>query len=67
MFYFDIDIALSNIVLNIFLYLRKIEVIRKFFKCFLNPLITTGAFYFIVYLKDLSSSTCKDIYLFLES
>ena len=67
MFYSDIDIILSDIVLNIFFYPREVKVIRKLFKHLLNPLITIRVFYFIIYLEDLSSSTYRDIYLFLES
>ena len=66
MFYFNIYIILSNIILNIFLYFKEIEVIKYFFKYFLNFLIFTKVFYFIVDLKDFILNTNKNIDSFLE-
>ena len=66
MFYFNIDIILSNIILNIFLYFREVEVIRYLFKYLFNSLIPIRAFYFIIDLKDLILSTNRDIDPFLE-
>ena len=67
MFYFNIYIILNNIILDIFLYPREIEVIRYFFKYFLNFLIPTRAFRFIVNFKNLFLSIYRDINLVLES
>ena len=67
MFYPNINIIFNNIVLNIFLYPKEVEVIRYFLKYFLNSLIPTGAFYFIIDLKDLILGTNEDINLFLKS
>ena len=57
MFYLNIDIISSNIVFNIFLYFREVEIIRYFFKRFLNFLIPIGVFCFVVDLKDLILGT----------
>ena len=66
MFRPNIDIIFSNIVLNIFPYPREVEITRYLFKYFLNSLIPTRAFYFIVDLKDLILGTNKDIDSFLK-
>ena len=66
MFCSNINIILSNIIFNIFLYSREIEVIRYFLKYFFNSLIPTRAFYFIVDLKDFILSINRDIDPFLE-
>ena len=54
-FYSNIYIILSDIVFNIFLYPREVEVIRYFLERFLNSLIPAGVFYFVVDPKDLVS------------
>ena len=66
MFYLNINIISNNIVFNIFLYPREVKVIRYLLKYFLNSLIPTGAFRFIVDLKDLALGTNKNIDPFLE-
>ena len=66
MFYSNIDIIFSNIVLNVFLYFKEVEVIRYFFKYLFNLLIPIRAFYFIVDLKDLILDINRNIDPFLK-
>ena len=65
-FYLDINIISNNIVLNIFLYPKKVEITRYLLKYLLNFLIPTRAFCFIVDLKDLILGINRDIDPFLE-
>ena len=65
-FYSNINIVSNNIVFNIFLYFREVEVIRYLLKYLFNFLIPIKAFRFIVDLKDLVLDTNWDINLFLE-
>ena len=67
MFYSNIDIILSDIILNIFLYSRKIEVFRYFFKYFFYSLISIKDFIFIVNFKNFSLNTYRNINLFLKN
>ena len=47
-FHSNINIVLSNIIFNIFLYPREIEIIRYFLKYLFNSLMPTKAFYFVI-------------------
>ena len=66
MFCPNIDIISNNIVFNIFLYFREVEVIKYFFKYLFNSLIPIRAFYFIVDFKDLVLGINRDINSFLK-
>ena len=66
MFYSNIDIIFNNIVLNIFLYPKEVEVIKYLLKYLLNSLIPTRALCFIIDLKDLILNINRNIDLFLE-
>ena len=53
-------------IFNIFPYPKKVDFSRYLLKYFLNSLVPTKAFHFIVNPKDLSLSTYRDISLSLE-
>ena len=66
-FYFNINIILSNIVFDVFLYSKEIEIIRYFLKYLFNFLIPIRAFYFIINFINFVLGINQNIDPFLKS